>query len=544
MTDVAEYQVVIVGAGPAGLALAIELGSRGVRCLLAERNDRVGYAPRAKTTNVRTRTHLRRWGIADRLAEASPFGVDYPSNVVFVTRLAGPELTRIGNAFNAAPAHDPRYPEHGQWIPQYKLEQVLRAHVATLDSVDVRFNTELLGMEQTDAGVRVALRDLAGDGPFTVGAAFLVGADGARSRVRDVIGATMSGAYGLSHNYNIIFRAPGLAAAHRHGPAIMYWQVNGDVPSLIGPMDRDDVWFFMPTGVPEDTRLSDDEARALIARSTGIDLPYEILSSDRWAASRLLADKYREGRVFLVGDACHLHPPFGGYGMNMGVADGVDLGWKLAAVLQGWGGDALLDSYAAERRPVHQFVMDEAEANHAVVANQLWAPGLDDDTAEGADMRRDAGGRIRAAKTREFHTLGAVLGSCYADSPAVVGEDGGGKRGAATDDATADAGTYDPSSRPGCLAPHAWLSDTVSLYDLFGPGFTLLARGEDEDTRAAARQAEGLGIPLAVVVLPVEVSRALYPAPLTLVRPDQHVCWRGATWRADVLPRVTGRRPA
>ena len=533
-TDVIDYQAVVVGAGPAGLSLAIELGSRGVRCLVVERNDRVGYAPRAKTTNIRTRTHLRRWGIADRLADASPFGVDYPSDVVFVTRLAGPELTRIGNAFNAAPAHDPRYPEHAQWIPQYKLEDVLRAHAATLDSVDIYFNTELRTLEQDAAGVRVALHDLAGDRPFTVTAAFLIGADGARSHTRDLIGTTMAGAYGLSHN---IFRAPGLADAHRHGPAIMYWQVNGDVPSLIGPMDRDDIWFFMPTGVPEGVRLSDDESRALIARATGIDLPYEILSADRWAASRLIADKYREGRTFLVGDACHLHPPFGGYGMNMGVADGVDLGWKLAAVLQGWGGEALLDSYAAERRPLHQFVMDEAEANHSVVANQLWAPGLEDDDPNGAERRRSAGGRIRDAKTREFHTLGAVLGYCYRDSPILIPDAAAG----VARDTARDASTYIPCSEPGCLAPHAWVSDTVSLYDLFGPGFTLLAWREDDATRAAAREAEALGIPLAVVPLPPGVPRALYPEPLTLVRPDQHICWRGSVWDVDVLPRVTGR---
>src|SRR5439155_23429970 len=142
----------------------------------------------------------------------------------------------------------------------------------------------------------------------------------------DALGAKMSGRYGLSRNYNVVFRAPGLAQAHRHGPAIMYWQVNGEVPSLLGPMDRGDKWVFGPTAVPEGMKLEHADMPALIRKATGIDLPYEILSSDQWVASRLIADRYRDRRVFLAGDACHLHPPFGGYGMNMGIADAVDLG--------------------------------------------------------------------------------------------------------------------------------------------------------------------------------------------------------------------------
>jgi 2-polyprenyl-6-methoxyphenol hydroxylase-like FAD-dependent oxidoreductase len=273
------------------------------------------YAPRAKTTNIRTRTHLRRWGIADRLAANSPFGVDYPSDVHFVTRLSGPALAHFPNAFNASPEIHPDYPEHAQWVPQYVLERVLREHVATLCSVDLRFNTEFVACQASERGVRVVVRPSGERHERVLQARFLIGADGARSSVRDAIGATMSGTYGLSRNYNIVFRAPGLANAHRHAPGIMYWQVNADVPSLIGPMDRDDVWFFMPTGVQIDEMLSDAQARALIARATGIDAEYEILSSDLWVASRLIADRYRDGPIFLVGDACHLHPPFGGYGM-------------------------------------------------------------------------------------------------------------------------------------------------------------------------------------------------------------------------------------
>ena len=407
--DCLSSPVLIVGAGPVGLALAIELGSRGHRCLLIERNDRVGYAPRAKTTHIRTRQHLRRWGIADKLASAAPFGIGNPSNVVYVTRLAGEGLARFADAFNCSPVRNDLYCEHAQWIPQYRVEEVLRAHLTSLPSVQVRFNCELRSVTDVVDGVSSQVRDLTNGATFEVRSAFLVGADGSRSRVREIIGARMEGTHGLSRNYNVVFRAPGLANAHRHGPAVMYWQVNSDMPSLLGPMDRDDKWFFMPTAVPPGVRLNDQEAGTLIRRTTGIDLPYEVLSTDEWVASRLIADRYRRGRIFLAGDACHLHPPFGGYGMNMGIADGVDLGWKLGAVLEGWGGPALLESYEMERRPLHQQVIEEAAANHGLLGNQLWREGLEGADSAGAALRREVGAMISREKGREFHSLPVVL---------------------------------------------------------------------------------------------------------------------------------------
>ena len=331
-------QVLIVGAGPAGQGMAIELGQRGIDCLVIEKNPRIGVAPRAKTTNVRTREHFRRWGIADALRDAAPFGVDYPSNIAFTTRLSGHLLAHFSNAMYCAPGRNPLYAEHAQWIPQYTVEKVMRQHLETLPNVQVQLNCELLGFEQTADTVTATVRDVETGVTSTVETQFLAGCDGGRSLVREGIGARMEGKFGLSRNYNIVFRAPGLAEAHPHGRAIMYWQINADVPSMIGPKDRADRWFFMPTGLAPDMRVTQDTAAALIRQATGIDLPFEVLSIDEWVAHQVVADRYRQGRVFLVGDACHLHPPYGGFGMNMGVSDGVDLGWKLAAVLQGWGG--------------------------------------------------------------------------------------------------------------------------------------------------------------------------------------------------------------
>ncbi len=513
-----QTEVLIVGAGPVGLALAIELGSRGVRCIVVEQHDRVGVAPRAKTTNVRTREHLRRWGIADRLAAASPLGVDYPANVVFATRLCGGfELCRFENNSYCAPGKNPLYAEHGQWIPQYELEKVLKGHAESLPGVEIRFGCRLESLEQDEHKVTARVNGQ------VIESQFLVGADGSRSTVREQIGASMSGVT-LGRHCNAIFRAPGIARAHKLGPATMYWLVNREAPSVTGPMDRGDTWYF-GGNQPDGGKLEGEGAKALIRNATGVDLPIEILSNDEWVAHRLLADRYRDRRVFLAGDACHLHPPFGGYGMNMGIGDAVDLGWKIAAMLQGWGGVALLDSYERERRPVHEYVMDEAVANHALLPKQMWREGLEDATPAGAELRAEVGAQIKAAKIREFSTLGVVKGYHYSGSPLVV------------DDGSAppprDFKRYVPSAHPGCLAPHAWLDDGSSLYDRFGKRFTLLSTNGEAPrlggVETIAPRAPGL--------------HELYGAKYALIRPDQHVAWRGNALPADpaaLLKRISG----
>nr|WP_281377833.1 FAD-dependent monooxygenase [Sphingobium subterraneum] len=527
--------VIIVGAGPAGLALAIELGSRSIPCLVIEKNDRTGVAPRAKLTNVRTREHLRRWGIAQRLADAAPLGVEYPSNIVFVTRLGGRSITRFENAFFCGPGQDQRYSEHAQWIPQYKLEAELLAHVSTFPCVDVALAHELIGYDQDEEQVRVHIRDVTSGEVQTVSAAYLVGADGARSTVRELAGIEMQGAYGLSHNYNTIFEAPGIAEAHGHGPGIHYWQLNGELPSTIGPMDVGDRWYFIPMGLPKGERFSDEEMPDILRRATGLDLPFRVLSSDYWVASRLLADRYSDGRVFLIGDACHLHPPFGGHGMNMGVGDSVDLGWKMAAVLQGWGGPTLLDSYEAERRPVHETFLEETAINHATAANKLFREGVEDSTEEGDRVRREVAEFIQETKKREFYSLNIVLGYSYFGSPII-------ERNETDPEIWKPGPDYIPSASAGSLAPHRWLSDDSSLYDKFGTGYTMLvldaqSRGDAENLR---EQAAKLAIPFDIVSLFDPTVRELYEAPLVLVRPDQHIAWRGIVPPANLLMVVTG----
>ncbi len=530
-----ETDVLIIGAGPVGLALAIELGTRGIRCIVIEQNDRVGKNPRAKTTNVRTREHLRRWGIAENLRKASRLPANYPSDIIFATRLNGPQLAKIENALNCDPAKNDLYSESAQWIPQYVLEEVLRQHATSLPGVEICFDTTFVSAEQDGKAVTTKVSNVLHGTEVSIRSRYLVGSDGSRSKVRETIGAKMNGQRGLAQNYNVQFRAPDLAGLHPHGPAIQYWIINGDSPSLIGPMEGLDLWYFIATRIEEVPENIDP--KDLIRRATNLDFEMEILGTSPWVAHSLIADKYSQGRIFLAGDACHLHPPFGGYGMNMGIADGVDLGWKLAGALQGWGGQTLLDSYECERRPVHQWVIEEAFANYSALGNHLSLPGLETPGPVGDATRREAGDVIFAAKLREFKTLGVVLGYRYKDSPVIVSD--------GTEPPPVNAMVYRPSAHPGCVAPHLWLEDESSLYDHFGQGYTLLATdgreaGELAGVEDAARR---LGIPFKVVAPQDSRLTRRYMARLAIIRPDQHVAWRGDALPDDLeglLRHITG----
>lgn len=526
--------VLIVGAGPVGLSASIELGRRGIRCMVVERNNRVGYSPRAKTTNVRTREHLRRWGIADALRDASPIARDRPSTVVFATHMNGHFLARFENALNGNREQNNLYSESAQWVPQYTLEEVLRQRALSFPSISIHFQTEFVGLSQSDAGVRATVRDLKNGETAAIKSSYVIGADGPRSVVRDIIGAEMTGEGAFSRNYSIIFRSPELAKRQVHEPAIMYWMINDDVPSLLGPMDEDGLWFFMATKLAGDIDPATLEPADLIRRGTGLaDLPIEIVGTDLWDAHRLVADRYSQGRVFLAGDACHLHPPFGGFGMNMGIGDSVDIGWKLAARLQGWGGDVLLGSYETERRKVHERTIAEAVINFGSTSNQLVRPGLEDEGIIGAATRNEVADIIEATKIREFMTLGIVLGMRYEDSPVIVPD------GSAPP--PEHFMLYTPSAHPGCLAPHLWLEDGSSLYDHFGDGFTLLiTEGKEADAAAFAAAMAKSNVPLKVLSPGDRRLRQRYQARFALIRPDQHVAWRGDQLPPD-FPRFIGR---
>ncbi len=515
-----KYDVLVVGAGPVGLAAAAELGLHGVRALVVEQNARTGQQPRAKTTNIRSITHMRRWGMADRLHARAPLPRDYPRNIAFKTRLWGEKLAVIENAFDGDQTRrDPRFCEPAQWIPQYKVEAVLREHAETLPGITLRFGCRIERLAESPDGVEVELVDVDTGAITSLRVGYVVGADGARSAVRGMIGARMEGEHAFAKHLGLVIRSAAMREITESEPALMYWLVNPDAPAVTAPMDVGDLWTF-GYQVGADAEVNETQLRARIDAAFGRRVGAEILTVDPWAAHSLMADRYATKRVFLVGDACHLHPPYGGYGMNLGIGDAVDIGWKLAAVLRGWGGPDLLASYVAERRPVHRRTIEEAVANHSILPHHMVTGDIEAAGPIGDAVRSRLGATIRATKAREFHTLGVVLGTRYAGSPLVVGD------GSALPPES--AAIYTPSAHPGCLAPHAWLADGRSLYDLFGPGYTLLATEDADDTADALHAAAAAcGMPLTVVTRPAPDLRDLYGARFALIRPDQYVAWRG-----------------
>jgi len=534
--EITHIPVLIVGGGPVGLGLAADLGWRGIGCLVVEQGDGTIAHPRANAENARTMEFFRRWGIADKVREAGT-PEDFPHTVLYLTSLTGFEIARIERPGHGGRAPNPISPERPQRCNQLWLDPILRDCARSFPSGALRMRCRFESFEQDDQRVTVVVHDLATGARQRISADYLVACCGGASSIARTLGIAMSGTPTLDYNLNIFFRAPQLWSHHDKGKAALHFFVDTEgIWRVLVQLDGRELWRLGLRGKHYYDNADSIDASALITGIVGKPVPHEVVSALRWVARDLVADRYRAGRVFLAGDAAHQNTPSGGFGLNTGMGDAADLGWKLAAVIEGWGGGALLDSYEAERRPIALRIVKQATGNFMRDRERLSHPAIADDSEEGARARREMGEAIVESQSQVYVTDGTALGYVYEPSP-ICWDDG-------SPPAPYSIMDYRPTTRPGARAPHAWLPDGHSTLDLFGRGFVLLRLGEHAPQAGPLESAFARRhVPLAVSAIRDDHLYELYERRLVLVRPDGHVAWRSDDLPEDpiaVVDRVRG----
>ncbi|MGY3507919.1 2-polyprenyl-6-methoxyphenol hydroxylase-like FAD-dependent oxidoreductase [Bradyrhizobium sp. USDA 3051] len=540
--------VLIVGGGPCGLMLANELGRRGVSAILVDEKPGTAFNPQANATQARSMEHYRRLGFADEIRRQG-LPADYPTDVAYFTRYTGYELARF-KLPSSSRAGELVKGMSGSWsaaelphrVSQKYVEAVLRRHAERLPGIRLSYGHRLISYVESDDGVIAEIECLDDNSRFQVRADFLVGADGPRSMVRQSLGIVYGGETGTQRDFMggrmlaVYLRSPGFYASIPHAKAWMYNCFNGDRRAFMASVNGRDEFAFHTQLRPDENEnaITIDEAKAAFQRACGAPIDCEVLSFLTWTAGHaLVANGMQRGRVFLGGDAAHLFTPTGGLGYNTAIEDAVNLGWKLASVIKGVSPAELLDSYEVERRPVALRNTDYARRFADSLGLFAPAPEIEDATDAGDEARRIAGVYLEQHARAEFNIPGVTFGGRYDASPIIVSDGSQPPPDAAN--------VYVPSACPGGRAPHAWLEDGVSLYDLFGFEWTLLQFGEVMSAHSSfAETIRAIGVDVKLVTLPKSL-RDLYEADLALIRPDQIVAWRGSASQAGTIGRVLAR---
>jgi 2-polyprenyl-6-methoxyphenol hydroxylase-like FAD-dependent oxidoreductase len=542
-----EAAVLIVGAGPVGLTLAIDLAWRGIDVAVVETRARAA-PPEPKCNHVAARTMeiFRRLGLAEKVRNAG-LPADYPHDISYRTTFTGQELTRIQipcrrdrfTDTSGADSHWPT-PEPPHRINQIFLEPILFAHAEAQPRIRILSRTAVEDVAVADEGATASLRDLDTGAVRRLACRFLVGCDGARSTVRKAIGAQLQGDSVVQRVQSTYIEAPDLIGRQVHERAWGTGVINPRRSGMVYAIDGRERWLvhnYLKPDEPDFESVDRDWAIRTIL-GVGADFRYRVLSKEDWHGRRLVADKFRDRCAFIAGDAAHIWVPYGGYGMNAGIADATNLSWMLAAHLNGWAPTAILDAYEAERLPitdqVSRFAMSHAEVE---IRRRGAVPGgIEEAGLQGARVREEVGRLAYAINVQQYACAGLNFGVHYDRSP-IVDYDG-------AEHPPYTMASYTPSTVPGCRTPHLWLADGRSLYDALGPEFTLLRLDPAVATAPLEMAAARRGVPLAIADIVATEAPGCYNCKLVLSRPDQHVAWRGNMLPADPLALIDRVRGA
>jgi len=543
MTDANfDTPILIAGGGPVGMALAAELGFHGQSCMVIERRNGVVSHPKMNMISTRTMEFARRWGFAKELREKA-WPPDHPLNVSFITSLTGYEIASFH-----FPAYEdrvwPHTPEGHQRCSQLWFDPMIQKRALESGTVDARFRTEFLHFEQDGDGVTARIENRDSGEQQTIRARYLVACDGAESKIREALGITFPDTKSLSFDVNIFFESEELLEIHKRFMAMMYWvyDENGYWAQFIS-VDGRGLWRISMVTPELMTDFADFDPDFFIQKAVGQKVKYKLNSLLAWERNRRVANSYRKGRVFLAGDSAHQYSPTGGLGMNTGIQEAVDLAWKLNADLSGWGGEHLLDSYEAERRPVAIYNNEAATSNFLKLVSVQCGPDMLKDNEAGR-LLREQGKKLILENdfNEEYEQEGITVGYRYDESPICVND--------GTPVPPVTTTTITQTARPGARAPHAWLDEqeTRSTIDLFGHGFVLLRFGATPlGADNLLKAVKEVGMPVTVCDIANPEIEALYECKLALVRPDGHVAWRAGGEPADprgVIDTVRGALPA